>query len=44
MLLKVYCFSFLAVTTCTFNSPMVDLLRNKDESLDGTVPTFKCDQ
>ena len=23
---------------------MVDLLRNKDESFDGTVPTFKYDQ
>ena len=23
---------------------MIDLLRNKDESLEWTAPTFKCDQ
>ena len=37
MLLKVYCSSFSAVATCTFNWSMVDLLPNKNESLDGTT-------
>ena len=44
MLLKVYCSSFSAVANCTFNWPMVELLQNKNESLEGTAPTFKGDQ
>ena len=46
MLLKVYWSSFSAVVTCTtfFNRHIIDLLRNKDESLEWTAPTFKCDQ
>ena len=43
-LFKVYCSPFLAVSACTFNWPMIDILRNKDESLKWTVPAFKCDQ
>ena len=39
-----YFSSFSAVAACTFNRPMIDLLRNKDESLAWTVPAFKCDQ
>ena len=44
MLPKMYCSWFLAVTACTFDWPMIDLLRNKDESLKWTASTFKCDQ
>ena len=44
MLLKVYCSSFSAVATVTFTWPMIDLLRDKDKSLEWTVPAFKCDQ
>ena len=44
-LLKVYYFfSFSAIAAGTFNWPMFDLLRNKDELLEWTVPAFKCDQ
>ena len=43
--LKVYRSSFSAVAACTFNWPMIDLLRNKDESLEEwTAPAFKCNQ
>ena len=44
MLLKMYWSSFSAVAAGTFNLSMIDLLRNKDESLKWTVPAFKCDQ
>ena len=44
MLLKVYCSSFSAVAASSFNWPMIDLLRNKDEMLEWTIPAFKCDQ
>ena len=44
VLLKVYWFSFSAVVACTFHWHMIDLLRNKDESLEWTAPTYKCDQ
>ena len=44
MLLKVYCSSFSAVATVMFTWPMIDLLRDKDKSLEWTVPAFKCDQ
>ena len=33
-----------AVAVGMFNWPMIDLLRNKDESLEWTVPAFKCNQ
>ena len=35
MLLKVYCSSFSAAPACTFNEPMIDFLRNKDNRLNG---------
>ena len=38
ILLKVYCSLFSAVATGTFNRPVIDLLRNKDELLEWTVP------
>ena len=41
MLLKVYCSLFLAVAVCTFNWPMIELLLNKDESLEWTTPSLK---
>ena len=44
MLLKVYCPSFSAVSSGTFDWPMINILRNKDESLERTVPAFKCGQ
>ena len=44
ILLKMYCSLFSAVANCAFNWSMVNFLRNKDKSLDMTVPTFKCDQ
>ena len=44
MLLKLYCSSFSAVAAGTFNWPMIDILPNKDESLEWTVPSFRCDQ
>ena len=37
MLLKVYCSSFLVFA----GSTMIDLLRNKDELLEWTVPALK---
>ena len=42
MLLRVYWSSFSAVAAGTFDWPMIDILRNKDESW--TVPVFNCDQ
>ena len=36
-MLKVYCSSFSAVATCTFNWPMIDNLRNKDELREGST-------
>ena len=42
ILLKVYCSSLSAVAAGTFDWPMIDILRNKDESW--TVPVFNCDQ
>ena len=44
MLLEVYRSSFSAAAACTFNWPMIDFLRNKDEPLEYTAPAFKCDQ
>ena len=44
MLSMVYSSLFLAVAACTFNWPMIDLLRNKNESLEWTTLSFKCDQ
>ena len=44
VLLKVYCSSFSAVAAGTFNWPMIDRLRNKDQSPEQTPPAFKCDQ
>ena len=38
------CSSFSAVTAGTFNWPIIDLLQNKEELLEWTVHTFKCDQ
>ena len=35
-----YCFSFSAVAAGTFNWPMIELSRNKDESLEWTVTAF----
>ena len=43
MLLKVHCSSFSAVAACTFNWPIIDIFRNKDELREWTAPTFKCD-
>ena len=44
MLLRVYCSSFSAVAAGTFDLPVIDILRNKDESFEWAVSTFKCDQ
>ena len=39
-----YCSSLSAVSAVTFNWPMIDLLRNKDELTKWAVSAFKCDQ
>ena len=36
--------SLSAVSAVTFNWPMIDLLRNKDELTEWAVSAFKCDQ
>ena len=42
-LVKVYCSSFSVAATFMFNSPLIDLLQNNDELVDGITPSFKCD-
>ena len=44
MLLKVYCSPFSTVGGGMFHWPMIDLLQNKDELLEWTVPAYNCYQ
>ena len=41
MLLKLYCSLFSAIAVGTFDWPMIDILQNKDEQFEWTVPTGK---